>query len=398
MLAAILPSFGNIPALILFWFSLLTGLIWLKRHRDLNRGARDPVLGPDEPGPPEGELPPLTVLVAAKDEQDNIGRCLRGLLAQDYPDLQVVAINDRSDDRTGAILDELAATDPRLTAVHVTQLPDGWFGKNNAMHQGMQQVAHDRWLCFTDADCTYDSPHLLRSAARFALRNRLDMLSVLPRLEAATVWERVVQPVAGAIMVFWYPPQLVNSTGAPHAYANGAFMLMPRRTYDAIGGHEPVKATLNEDMHMARRVKAASLRLHVIRGGDLYRVRMYTGFRQIWRGWSRIFYGCLGTFPRLFGSVLMLTFLSVGPWLTLLFSPLLTANWPALAAAALFAVVSQQSVMWRFYDLTESGRRWAITYPLGAAVCLGMTLSAMRRLSGSITTWRGTTYRGGAHS
>ncbi len=391
------PPPDSAALVVWFWFTCLIGLVWLKRHLDLNRGRGEPVLREDEPGPERDTLPPLTILVAAKDEQDNLPRCLEGLCAQQYPDLQIVAVNDRSDDRTGQIIDDFARRDSRVTAVHVEHLPEGWFGKNHAMHQGVQR-ARGRWLCFTDADCAFDSPHLLAAAMRFALREGVDFLSVLPRLEAGTFWERVVQPVAGAIMVFWFPPQKVNSPSSRRAYANGAFMLMPRATYDAIGGHEPVKATLNEDMHMARRVKAAGLALRVIRGGDLYRVRMYTGIGQIWRGWSRIFYGCFGTFPRLLVSVLMLAVFSLSPYLTLLLSPLAGGGAPWLAAAALFAILAQQSVLWRFYHVTGNGRPWALTYPLGAALCLGMTLNAMRRLAGTTTTWRGTAYKGGAQT
>ncbi len=398
LIAGFGPSFECGAATVWFWFTCLIGLVWLKRHIDLNKGRGEPVLRPDEPGIDEAELPPLSMLVAAKDEEENIGRCLDGLLTQDYPRLQLIVINDRSDDRTGEIIDTFAARDSRVTAVHVKELPTGWFGKNNAMRAGAEHATGE-WLCFSDADCTYDSPRLLSAAVRFALRERVDFLSVLPRLEAGTFWERVVQPVAGAIMVFWFPPQKVNSPKSTRAYANGAFMLMPRRTYDAIGGHEPVKATLNEDMHMARRVKAAGLRLQVIRGGDLYRVRMYTGIKAIWRGWSRIFYGCFGTFPRLLVSFLMLSLFSLSPYATLLASPLAGNAWPWFAGAAVFAVLGQQTVLWRFYAVTGNRPPWALTYPLGAALCLGMTVNAMRRLGGGVaTTWRGTVYRGGAQT
>jgi len=342
-------------------------------------------------------MPLLTILVAAKDEQDNIGRCIDGLLAQDYPKLQIIVVNDRSDDRTGAIIDDYAARDSRLTAVHVQDLPPGWFGKNNAMRTGLQQATGD-WLCFSDADCTYDSPSLLTSAVKYALREKVDFLSVLPRLETNTFWERVVQPVAGAIMVFWFPPHKVNSPHSARAYANGAFMLMQRTTYEALGGHDAVKATLNEDMHMARLVKANGLRLQVIQCGNQYRVRMYTGLKQIWRGWSRIFYGCFGTFPRLLVSFLMLSLFSLSPVATLLLSPLAGENWTWFAAAAAFALLAQQTILWRFYGITGNRPAWALTYHLGACLCLGMTVNAMCRLLGVSTTWRGTTYTGGAQT
>ena len=391
-------SWDWIPTSIWWWCTLLIGLVWLKRHIDLLRGKQEPVLQPDQPGVPDAELPRLTVLVAAKDEEQNIDRCLDGLLTQQYPALQVIAINDRSADTTGRILDEYEKNDIRFKAVHIKELTPGWFGKNHAMNAGVQQ-AKGEWFCLTDADCVFESPQLLAAAGRYALRQKVDFLSVLPRLEAGTFWERVIQPVAGAIMVFWFPPQKVNSDQSPRAYANGAFMLMSRKTYEAIGGHERVKATLNEDMHMARLVKEAGLRLRVIRGGDMYHVRMYVGFKQIWRGWSRIFYGCFGTFGRLLGSVLMLSIFSVSPFLTLLLSPLAGENWGWFAGVGGFAILAQQSILWQFYAISGSKPAWALTYPIGATVCLGMTLNAMGRLGGLVsTTWRGTTYRGGSRT
>ncbi|MBU0638153.1 MAG: glycosyltransferase family 2 protein [Planctomycetes bacterium] len=376
----------------------LIGLVWLRRHIELNRARREPVLAPSDADGDPAALPSLSVLVAGKDEESNIGRCLEGLLAQDYPRLQVIVINDRSADRTGEIIDEWAKRDPRVVAVHVTELRAGWFGKNNAMRAG-QTHATGAWLCFSDADCVYDSPKLLAAAVRFALREQVGFLSVLPRLEASTLWERVVQPVAGAIMVLWNPPQKVNDPRSSRAYANGAFMLLARPAYEAIGGHEPVKATLNEDMHMARIAKQVGVRLRVILGGGMYRVRMYTGFAQIWRGWSRIFYGCFGTLPRLLASIVMLSVFSISPYVTLLASPLAGAEWWRLGVPAAFAIVAQQTVLWRFYRVSEMAGGWALTYPLGALVCLGMTLSAILKALGAAgTTWRGTTYTGGAQA
>ncbi|MBI5864290.1 MAG: glycosyltransferase [Planctomycetes bacterium] len=392
---AIAPTFDSIALTVWFWITVLVALAWLKRHIDLNRGTREPILTAEQEGEPLEQLPPITVLVAAKDEETNIQRCVSGLLAQQYPILQVVAINDRSTDRTGELLDRMAEKDQRLRVVHVRELPARWFGKNHAMHLGVANADGEHFV-FTDADCTFDSPHLLAAAMRFAKKNGVDFLSVLPRLEADTFWERVVQPVAGAIMVFWFSPQSVNNPQSSCAYANGAFMLLSREVYRRLGGHEPVKATLNEDMHLARRVKALRMRLCVIRGGDLYRVRMYTGFGQIWRGWSRIFYGCFGTFPRLLVSVLMLSIFSVGPYLLLATAAAASRNSAWVAACAGFAILSQQSVMWRFYRVTGNGAAWALTYPIGAAVCLGMTVNAMRRLVGATTQWRGTSYAGGA--
>ena len=385
----------SVSAWIWVALTFVIGLIWIRRHFDINRAHRDAVLTPADANI-GGDLPALSLLVAAKDEEENIARCAEGLLAQDYPKLELFIINDRSDDRTGAIIDELAARDSRLTALHISELPSGWFGKNNAMRAGVER-ATGQWLCFSDADCAYDSPKLLAAAVRFATREKIEFLSVLPRLETHSFWERVVQPVASAILVYWHPPQKVNDPRARVAYANGAFMLLSRDAYQRIGGHEAVKATLNEDMHMARRAKSAGVRLHVIRGGEMFRVRMYSGFRDIWRGWSRIFYGCFGTPARLVATLAILALISLSPFVTLALSPLMGTMFPWLAAAAGFTIVMQQTVLWRFYRISGLAPPWALCYPLGALLVLGITLNAIRRaVGGATTTWRGTTYRGGS--
>ncbi len=382
-------------ASVWFWLLVAIGLVWLRRHLNLNRAGRDPVLSSADAQPQGPASPRLSVLVAAKDEQGNIEHCLTGLLAQNYPDFEVIVIDDRSADRTGAIIDEIAARDPRVKPVHVRELPANWAGKNHAMHVGVQQ-ATGAYLCFTDADCRYHARDLLGAAVRHAQREHLDFLSVLPQLEAQTFWEHVVQPPAGAIMVFWFPPEKVNSPTSPRAYANGAFMLMTRAAYGKLGGHQQFRTALNEDMHFARQAKRVGVRLRVLRGGGMYSVRMYVGLRQIWNGWTRIFYGCFGTWPRLLVSAVFLSVFSVLPWASLLCAPILGWRGVAVAIAAAFAIASQQSVLRRFYPLCAMPAGWALSYPLGAALCLGMTCNAMTRLAGVRTRWRGTSYSGGA--
>lgn len=376
-----------------FWFLIVLAVVWAKRHLDINRAVRDPRLK----NAPSllGAMPAVSVLVAAKDEESNIERCLRGLLAQQYPDFEVIVIDDRSNDRTAAIIDALAAEDSRLKPLHVRALPDGWFGKNHAMHVGVQR-ARGRWLCFTDADCTFESPHLASAAVSLAMKEQIDLLSALPHLEALEWWERVIQPVAGGVMMYWTPPHRVNDPRSRSAYANGAFLLMPREVYERLGGHEAVRTTLNEDMHFARRAKAMGLRLRVIQTEGMFRVRMYVGLRQIWRGWSRIFYGCFGTFPKLSASVLMLAFASVAPYVTLLWAIAAPHRYLPMVAAAGLVVFVQQTVLWRYYRLSGTPAPFALTYPLGAAMCLGITLDAMTRLLGRKTAWRGTSYTRGA--
>ena len=390
-----LLGFQSTAVAIWAMITLLLGLVWLKRHLDINRAHRDRVLSPADAAGDDRELPSLAVLVAAKDEEANIGRCAEGLLRQQYPKLEIIMTNDRSTDRTGAILDGFAARDPRFKALHVRQLPAGWFGKNNAMREGVA-ASTGEYLCFSDADCAFDSDVLLKAAVRFALQEKTDLLSVLPVLEVGSFWERIVQPVAGGILVYWTPPHKVNDPRSACAYANGAFMLMPRRAYEAVGAHEAVKAYLNEDMYFARLIKQKGLRLRVIRSEAMYRVRMYVGFKQIWRGWTRIFYGCFGTLPKLLATLLVIAIASLSPYLTLALSPLVGVDAGRLAAAAGITILAQQTVLWRYYPVSGNPAIYALTYPLGALVSLGVAANAITRWAGRTTQWRGTTYaRGG---
>ena len=387
-----------------------TCLIWVSRHVQIWREKRtafiltDQYAGPQQPAAGEGvspqrETPPIDVLVAAKDEEANIETCLRGLLAQDYPHFETIVCDDRSTDRTGGIVDSLAAEDPRLRVIHVKELPEGWCGKNNAMRIGIAS-SRAEWICMTDADCRFLSPRMLSAALRYALDTGADMLSVLPILEMRGFWENVVQPVSGGVMMIWFRPDRVNDPAKPNAYANGAFILMKRSAYDGVGGHEAVKDQVNEDMHMAARVKGAGLRLRVVRSRGLYLVRMYTSLGRIMRGWSRIFFGTFGTLRRLTVSLALMFFmgtmgyLSAGLGLAMALSGGQPAAWwwaCGLVGAATVAI--QISVIYRFYRLVGARPELAWTYLLGCIVIMASLASAIRKLRpGAKVVWRSTSY------
>jgi len=382
----------------------LIGLLWLVRHIALWDAKRnDTALGSDSYDGPPPEAPKLSVLVAAKDEQDNIEACVRGILAQDYPNFELIAIDDRSRDRTGQILDAIAAEDDRLRVIHVDALREGWFGKNNAMREGVQRATGE-WLCFIDADCRQTSTRTLSMAMRHAMENGIEFLSLLPVLETHSAWERIIQPVCGGMMVFWFRPRKVNDPRSKVAYANGAFMLMTRQAYERIGGHERVKTEVNEDMHMARLAKQAQVRLVVVQNRDLYRTRMYARLADIWRGWSRIFYGCFGTLRRLVISAVVMLVMSILPFVSMVVGWAMVAargwdgagQWRWIALLATAALLAQQSVIVEYYRLSRADARYAPTYIIGSLFVVGMLVNAMLKVTGrSGTNWRGTLYRAG---
>jgi len=376
----------------------LVALVWFSRHMMIWRERRTGVtLTDDSAGPPE-PAPKISVLVAAKDEAACIETCVRTMLDQDYPNFEMVVCNDRSTDATAEIVQRIAEEDPRLRLVNVTNLPAGWCGKNNAMQTGIATTGGE-WICMIDADCRQLSRRTLSVAMQYASDSSADLLSVLPRLEMKSWWENVVQPVCSGVMMIWFRPDKVNDPKAPNAYANGAFILIRRSTYHAIGTHEAVKDRLNEDMHMARLVKEGGMKLRVIRGDDLYLVRMYTTFKQIIRGWSRIFYGTFGTLKRLVISLALMSvmgllpYVSAGVGLAGWFAGAGPAwAWRTLAIAGMAAAAMQLSVIYRFYRLiiARPGLFW--TYPIGCAVAICALVLSLTKLGGAKVVWKSTGY------
>ena len=397
---------------IAVFLTALTGcalLIWTSRHLEIARHRRQSFVLTETYGLSDGEAvgasagdddpPRLSVVVAAKDEQENIEACVDSMLRQDYPNFEMIVVNDRSSDRTAAIAERLAASDPRLRLINVEHLPPGWCGKNHAMQTGIA-AADGEWLCMTDADCRQQSTRTLSVAVAYARRTGTDLLSVLPNLQMRGFWENVVQPVCGGIMMIWFHPDKVNDPAKPHAYANGAFMLMRREAYQRIGTHEAVKDRVNEDMHMAARVKSAGMKLRTVRNEHLYSVRMYSSLGEIVRGWSRIFYGTFGTLKRLSLSLAVLVVMGLLPYGAAAFGLVAAAagtepRTPLLACGlvGLAAVAMQISVIVRFYGLIRARPALAWTYALGCAVAGVALVAALGKLRrGATVTWRDTTY------
>ena len=379
----------------------LVALVWASRHLQIQAEQRkNHPLRPTSPGPPP-DAPMISVLVAAKDEADNIETCVRTVLQQDYPNFELIVVNDRSDDDTPAIVERIAAEDARVRLINISHLPDGWLGKNNAMQTGIRQ-AKAQWICMLDADCRQSSPRTLSTAMQYALDTSADLLSVLPVLQMRGFWENAIQPVCGGVMMIWFKPNRVNDPHKPTAYANGAFILIRRSAYEAIGTHEAVRQNLNEDMAMASRIKRAGLKLRVVRNEGLYLVRMYTSLGAILRGWGRIFLGTFGTAGRLTVSLLVLVLMGLLPYAAAAVgfgggaAGAGSAAWClAAGAAGAIAACMQMSVIYRFYKLIHARKYLAWTYPIGCVAAIIAVVIAMTRLRpGATVVWKGTSYSG----
>jgi len=258
-----------------------------------------------------GDLPRVSVIVPAHNEEAVIADCARRLAEQDYPNLECVFALDRCTDMTRARLEAFVAGDPRFIIVEVGECPPDWAGKCNAAHHGAKHASGE-WLLFTDADTGFDS-RLVRAAVGLARGRGLDLLSLLSTLSYKTWFERVVQPVASFNLIRMYPVNRVNRPGSGRSFANGQFMLFSRSKYEEIGGHVAVRSDLLEDIAFARAVRRAGGRLGVFFDDRMLHVRMYDSFGAFREGWKRIFIEACKRYPRrLRKNALRVAFIAVG--------------------------------------------------------------------------------------
>ncbi len=392
---------------LMIWLGLagavvLEGLVW---HVVIYFICRTkPVLDPHSYETPPDPAPRISVVVAARNEEDNIEACIRTLLAQDYPNFEIIAVDDRSEDGTLNILKRLEAdAGGVLQVVQIHELEDGWFGKNNAMREGVARSSGE-WFCFTDADCWFPSTATLTVGMRDALAHDADFLSLLACLDERTTWERLIQPACAIMMVSWFLPLRVNNPKDKLAYANGQFMLTTRTCYEGIGGHHRVRAELNEDMVMASLVKQEGFKLRLVENHGLSMTRMYDSLSAAWHGWSRIFHGSIPSIAQLGLAAFWHIVFAVGPWISLAvaligFIALPSTSgvpWSTVLLCWAVAVLVHQTVLWRVYGLMHFKPVWSWGHVLGASMVVGMLISAIAKSLGlTSTTWRGVTYRSG---
>jgi chlorobactene glucosyltransferase len=338
-------------------------------------------------------MPMVTVLIPAKDEEARIEACVQSVLAQDYPCARVLAIDDRSADRTGGILDMLSVSHDRLRVIHIhpDELHPGWTGKCNALHRALP-CAVGEWLAFVDSDVVLE-PDALRCALAWAIHRRIDLLSLLCRMETGGFWESLIMPLGGAATAAMYLIALTNAPNHPRlAFASGHFILIRRDVYDAVGQHQAVRDCMNEDMELARRVKLAGYRPRLSIGTDLARVRMYSDLAGIVGGWSRNFYaGSHGRPWRILAAMAFVLICSVSAYGVLLVGVWSTS--PQWIAAAAVHLAIMTGALAGIYRASGNRRSWALLFPLGAAMLLAIFVRSLLFCATGNVNWRGTQYR-----
>ncbi|HMG27667.1 MAG TPA: glycosyltransferase [Acidimicrobiia bacterium] len=331
--------------------------------------------------------PRISVLIPARNEEASIAQCVDALLAQDYPTLEIIVLDDDSTDGTAAIV--RGRRDRRLRLVTGAPLPDGWTGKNWACHQ-LAARAHGEVLCFVDANTILARDTLSRAAGE--LRDSdLGLVSMLLRTDTGTASEAVLMPIVNYALLSLLPAALIEKPGfRKEAIALGPFVMVTRAAYAAAGGHAAEPAHIVDDVQLARSVKASGHRIALRNGTDLVRTRWYTGFAEIWHGFSKNAYGGIGYRP----GIGLLTIFVVAPALLLPFlrlgAGITTGGTLAFPAVQVALILSMRAVT------TRVGRDplWSIPlHPVAIAVWAGtLARSMVLAHTGREIEWKGRRY------
>ncbi len=331
-------------------------------------------------------LPPLSILVPACNEAGTVERGMESLLALDYPCLEIIAVDDRSTDATGAILDRLAAAHPRLRVRHITELPPGWLGKNHALQVAAEEATGE-WLLFTDADVVF-APDTLRRAVAYARNRDIDHLVVSPRCETHGFWERLFVSYFGLMFSFRVRPWDVSNPRKSAYVGLGAFNLVRAAAYRQFGGHRALPMEVADDMKLGKVVKVNGFRQALLEGGEKVSVRWVVGLRGAIDGLTKnAFAGFEFRLPDALLACAGLAVTAIYPFVALFLPP-----WPTrlMAAATLLVMTWGAGVARR---ISEANAWYGLAYPLAALIFVYIILrSAWRTYRQHGILWRGTLY------
>jgi chlorobactene glucosyltransferase len=326
--------------------------------------------------------PRVSVLVPARNEEKNIGACLEGLLAQDYPNLEILILDDNSSDRTFALVQQLAAKDSRVRLLAGAALPAGWLGKNWACHQ-LSECATGEILIFTDADNRYASPAVTHTVG-WMQKYRLSMLSAFCHQITKTLPEKLAVPAVNMLVYSYLPLWLTYYSQAPSlAAANGQWLAFTREAYKRIGGHRAVSRHVVEDVELSRRAKQMGEKILALSAKDEVYSRMYQSAQQVWEGYSKNLFGLMRFQTAPFFIVLSLLFLiHIAPFLLVWFE--------SLTALALMAI--GMNLVMRLILAAKYAHPWligALLHPVSIAYLILLGFNSYRWYRTGRIKWKG---------
>lgn len=371
---------------LLFWLAALTALLLLAVFIELAVGGTRLHHLHDVPPLGEGEMPPVSIVIAARNEERGIEPALRSVLSQRGGEIEVIVVDDRSDDATGAILDRMAAQNPRLRVVHVADLPAGWLGKNHALWLGAQ-AARGELLLFTDADVVM-TPDTVARASAYLVREGMDHVTVAPRV-IMPGW--LLQSFGVTFSIFFSlftRPWKARDPRSKHHVGIGAFNLVRAESYRRMGTHRAIAMRPDDDVKLGKLVKKNGFRSDFVIGAEHVSVEWYHSLAEVVRGLRKN--GFAGVDYRLslvlFATVSHLLFF-IGPWLAVW----VTEGW----TRALYAFsVALMLLMYAGSARAQRTPWWhGVMWPLACVLFLFVMWNAtVYALVNRGIEWRGTHY------
>ena len=367
-------------------FFALVALFWLTFGLQTVLGAvRLPWLKSFEPSR-DADCPRISLIFAARDEEEKLSAALATLISIDYPNLEIIAVDDRSTDSTSRILDEFASTHPRLRVVHIKELPPGWLGKPHALQKGYE-ASTGEWLLFTDADVSFHPESLRRCATLVRLR-KLDHFALFIGMEMVGFWEKVLISFFGMSFNLAIQPHRVSN---PHSRAYvgvGAFQMAKRTAYEACGTHRRLALEVIEDVKLGKILKLGGFRSGVAIAPDSVSVRWHAGISNLIRGVEKNFFaGAQFKVSQVALQIAALLAFNVAP----AFGVILGHGWTRLFAVV--AVLVPVGFLAGVDLVMKISPLYALTLPLAALVFVYMIArSTYLTLKQGGIFWRGTFY------
>lgn len=394
---------------ILFFFLELSLLFWISYVlRTMSNYRKLPNLSKVTSKIKSKNLPFVSVIVPARNEEKRIGQFLKTLQKQTYPHLEILIMDDYSTDKTAEIAKSIIDKDKRFKILSLKSIkeekPSGWVGKSYAIQQGSTNTRGE-WFLFCDVDYIDYDPNLIERAVEYAIENKIDLLSLVPRNVCKSFWEKVIQPIPAGLLIFLLPFAKVNDPKSKASFALGLFILIKRPVFNKVGGYETIKGCIADDAEMAKLVKDSGFKIGLAHAQNMMRFRMYDCLSEIWEGWSKnIFLGLIQK-RRIQSKMLQILVVLVGtfgifettvlPFLAVILSLLVNLFMPSplwfyllLFSISIWLYASfVQFYVHRHYSI--GAPRYAPLYFLGGIITIGIFLnSAFKILMSLGITWK----------
>lgn len=342
-------------------------------------------------------LPLISVLIPARNEESNIRNCLESLTRQDYPNYEILILDDGSSDRTADIVQEMLQADPRIRLMRGAPLPQGWAGKTYACHQ-LSQEAKGSWLLFTDAD-TIHAPETLKSALAYSHNHGVSLLSGFPLQHTVSFAQRVAIPMMYFFILSCLPLWWVQRSRKPRpGVAIGQFLFFKADDYRAIGGHEAVKSRILEDVWLGFEIVRKGKRHGIVDLTGMVSCRMYEHLGPLWEGLGKWFYSVTSLSPLIFTIIIIAVFgVFILPFLIAVGR--VTPGLPDYGFSVLivlqiiFIFLMRIIIDHRF----RHSKRYFLLQPLSISFWIVCgTASVIKRLTGRGTSWKQRVYKPGS--